>query len=214
MYLSAYKLVVSAEADSKDMTLLETVKAELGITVTTYDALLATLIQQASAAIVAYCNREFAEETVVESYRLIERGTGCRTVEALILARVPVTVITSVVEDGTTLGTDEYEVDADTGFLWKLDGDDNPTAWSGPKIVVTYDGGYEMLDTLPQDLEAAAIAMVKGRYFARSRDPMVKDISIVDVGSESYWVGDAPGASTGIPTAIAALLDPYRRIVI
>lgn len=208
MYLSAYKLVVSAEADSKDMTLLETVKTELGITVTTYDTLLATLIQQVSAAIVAYCNREFAEETVIESFRPLWCASA---VEALILARVPATDIDTVVEDGTTLDSDEYEVDPATGFLWKLSGADR-VCWSGRLIVVTYTGGYQMLDTLPQDLERACIDLVKHHWSARQRDPALKSLAVDGVATEQYGFGNVN--DDGLPMGVAPILDGYRRIVI
>lgn len=217
MFLSPYKTTVSVAAASKDMTLKATVKAELGITVTTYDDLIDVMIQQASAAIVSYCNREFASETVVSLFRLDRRATSYsswRAVETLMLERVPVTSITSVDEDGTTLTADDYEVDAATGFLWRLDGDDNRSCWSATKITVTQVGGYVMLTTLPQDLERACLDLVKSRWFARARDPMVKAAEVPGVLSEQYWIGDAPGTGDGIPASIQLLLDPYRRIVI
>jgi hypothetical protein len=212
MYLSPYKTVVSVEAVSKDMTVVATVKAELGITVTTYDDLLDVLIQHASAACASYCNREFASETVISSFRTpMERGRA-RPAEALLLDRTPMTAITTVVEDSVALDAAEYEFDAETGFLWKLSSNDTRVWWTGPKLVVTYTGGYVMLTTLPSDLERACIDLVKHRWFSRQRDPLVKAVDVPGVLSEQYWVG---GASEGaIPKEISVLLDPYVRIVI
>lgn len=222
MFLSPYVTTVSVPAVSKDMTRKETVKAELGITATTYDDLIDVLIQQASAACATYCGRVFASETVISIFR--QDYWTCRGVEGLKLDRTPVTSIISLVEDGTTLTVDDYEVGAEDGKLWKLNASDQQIWFPGQKIVVTYVGGYAMLtDTsppppppdvlptpLPPDLERACIDMVKIRWFARARDPMVKSLDVVDVGSEQLWVGDAPGSSSGIPAAVTALLDPYR----
>ncbi len=204
-----YDLAVTAAAASKDMTLLATVKTELGITASTDDAWLALVIQEESAAAVAYCNREFARETVAESFRL-EGEERC--VAGLYLSRVPVASIASVVEDGVTLTAADYELAAADGRLYRLDGDGNRSTWARAKIVVTYTGGYVMLTTLPQDLERAVRTLVKQRWFARTRDPLVKGASLDGVMSEQYWVGDVN--TVGMPAEVTAVFDRYRRIAV
>lgn len=204
-----YDITVTGAATSKDMTLLATVKTELGITVSTDDAWLALVIQEESAAACSYCNREFARETVIESFRL---ETEDRCVTGLYLSRVPVASITSVVEDGVTLTAADYELAAADGRLYRLDGAGARSAWATAKIVVTYAGGYIMLTTLPQDLERAVRTMVKHRWYARQRDPLVKAASLDGVMSEQYWVGDVTG--DGAPAEVTAVLDRYRRIAV
>lgn len=213
MFASPFKTTVTTPAASKDMTVLATVLAELGLTGTdaSRDALLAALIKQASAAIVAYCQRELASETVRDDFRTeAER----RCIEALILDRTPVTALGTVVENGVTLGGADTELDPATGFLYRLDGQDCRIAWAHAKITVAYTGGFVMLTTLPNDLERACIDLVKHRWFARARDPLVKSKDVVDVGREDYWVGGAPGQEGGMPPEVTLLLDPYRRLVV
>jgi hypothetical protein len=94
-------MTVSVADASKHMTILATVKTERGITDTANDALISTPIQQASAARVAYSHRKFASKAMVSLFR----ADACqsRTIEALMLERVPVTAISAVMEDGVTL---------------------------------------------------------------------------------------------------------------
>lgn len=204
-----YDTTVSVAATSKDMTLAATVKTELGITDSDHDAYIALLIQEESAAAVAYCDREFARETVIESFRLENED---RCVVGLYLSRVPVASITSVVEDGVTLTAADYELAAAAGRLYRLDGAGSRSEWAKAKIVVTYAGGYVMLTTLPQDLERAVRTMVKQRWYARQRDPLVKAASLDGVMSEQYWVGGV--GEDGTPAEVAAVLDRYRRIAV
>lgn len=212
MFASPFKTTVTTPAASKDMTVLATVLAELGLTGTdaSRDALLAALIKQASAAIVAYCRRELASETVRDDFRT---ETERRCIEALILDRTPVTALGTVVENGVTLGGADTELDPATGFLYRLDGQDCRIAWAHAKITVAYTGGFVMLTTLPNDLERACIDLVKHRWFARARDPLVKSVSVDGVATEGYWVGGV-GEGAGLPPDVEALIAPYRRIVV
>lgn len=207
-----YKTTVSVAAASIDLTLLATVKTELGITDTGLDAWLATQITQASQAAATYCNRVFAQETLLDYFRL-----DCGA-DKLLLSRIPVASITTVVEDGVTLTAADYELEASTGFLWRLDGADNRSCWAAAKIVVTFIAGYELLATLPPDIERAAIILVKQAYFAKQRDPLVKgetvEIPGVETRRSDFWVGSVPGDNGGIPLEAQALLDPYRIILI
>ena len=211
MMASPFRSTVTVQAASKDMTVLATVLAELGLTGTDAprDALLAALIHQASAAIVGWCNREFASETLRDEF--VTTGER-RCIEALILSRRPVTAIAAVVADGTTLTADDTEVDPATGFLWRLDGAASRIAWAPARIAVTFTAGYVTLTSLPQDLERACIDLVKHRWFARARDATLKSREVVDVGREDYWVGGIPGQDGGMPAEISVLLEPWREL--
>src|SRR5262245_46559089 len=65
-----YNSPVIVAASSRDLTVLETVKVELGIQAsdTSRDAYLNTLITQASQIIATYCNRIFAQETLSDHF--------------------------------------------------------------------------------------------------------------------------------------------------
>ncbi len=194
-------LTVTTAADSYDLTTRATVKSELGITNDASDDVLDRLIDQASRACAAYCNRVFAKETVQEVFRL-----KCRR-DRLILRRRPVIAVTAVVEDGTTLVAADYESDADPGFLWRLDGADSRSTWAAAKITVTYSGGYTLLTNLPHDIEVACVKLVKALWFSRQRDPMIRVEEVPGVSHEEFWVNADAGA---LPADVTDLLDPYR----
>lgn len=203
---------VTTEATSKDMTTVDQMKTELSITGVdaARDAKILTLIHQASADIVGYIGRDVAQETITATWRLAAANClSAESVEALIIPRRPVVSITSVVEDGTTLTTDDWELDKQTGLLYRLDGDDERQDWLRAKIVVVFVAGYEMLPDLPDDLERACIELVKAMWFALERDPRVKAIDTPGVLSEQFWIGGV-GESGNIPPDIAKRLDPYK----
>jgi hypothetical protein len=199
-FATPYNSTVSVAASSKDMTLLNTVKTELSIGNTDYDVLLGSFIQQASAAIVSYCRREFARETLVDTFRI---GGGITTLQ---LTRRPIVSVTSIVEDGVTLDSDDYEIIAANGWLNRLDASGDPQCWECGKIVVTHVAGWLMLTDLPSDLERVTIDLVKSKWFARDRDPMVKSEGTPGVYEVSYWV-DTGQYVRGLPAGIAAKLD-------
>lgn len=206
---SPYKTTVSVEADSRDLTSVATVKQELSITDNAKDELLQRLVTEQSAFAARYCQREFAQETLVDSFR--PRWTICCS--PLILSRTPVTSITSIVETGTTLGAGDYEYEPETGFIWRLNGSDQRIAWQCGKIEVTFVGGYELLGTLPHEVERGVIELVKESYFSRRRDPMAKAEEVEGVGRTEFWVGSAPGGDAISATA-ARYLDPHRRSLV
>lgn len=194
-------LTVITPAPAIDLTTVAAVKAELAVSGSGDDAWLADAITRASATIRRWCNRVFAAETVRETYRL------ARPVPELLLSRLPVVTIASVTVDGTALPAPVYEADTEKGVLYHLDSRRRFLCWSGDVIDVEYTAGFALPGaagrTLPEDVEKAAIALVKAAYFARTRDPLVKSESIEGVGSTAYWVGDA------IPPDIAGLLSGY-----
>lgn len=94
-------LTVVTPAQSYDLTVLATVKAELGITDRSEDENLTRWIKQASDVIAKYCNRVFAQETVSETFRLATRESN------LLLSRYPVVSIAAVQETGETLAASQ-----------------------------------------------------------------------------------------------------------
>ncbi len=188
---------------------LATVKLELCISGTAEDAYLQAQIATASAAASAWCGRVFAREVVSEVWR------PTASLESLALSRYPVASIASVVEDGVTLASTDYEMDAEAGMLWRLSSDAR-TAWSARKITVAYTGGYllpgQTNRTLPADIERAAVLMVAATYNARGRDPMLRSEGAQGIGQVSYL--DPRAGMEAMPPQAAALLGPYRSLTV
>ena len=196
-------LTVTTPADSFDLTLLATVKAELGITDRAEDENLARWITQASDTIAKHCNRVFALETVSETFRLKCREDG------LLLTRFPVSAITSVVENDTTLEATDYELarDGGGGVLNRLRFDREWT-WPIGKIVVTYTAGYALVSDLPDGIERAAIVLVNQYRYSAERDPQLRGENTEGAGSSSYFDGLE---SSGLSPEILGLLSKHRK---
>lgn len=210
MSASPYRTVVVTPGATIDLTVLATVKDELGITNTTNDGWLQTKITQSSNAIATSCNRLLHQETVADYFSL--NWQTCRNNGALVLSRTPVASIVSLVEGNATIDVSNYEYDAETGMVWRNLNNVRGGYWFGGQIVVTYIGGYELLGTLPYDLEQACILLVKGSWFSKTRDPLIKSVSIPDVASYDYWVGGAGGGQrAAFPPEVENLVAPYRR---
>jgi gp6-like head-tail connector protein len=204
------KIVIEEPAESKNLTVLPTVKAELGITTDEHDAVLEGFICQASDIVASYCDRVFARETVTEHF-WPERRSFYENWDSLVLSRTPVEEIISVTHDNSVLVTGDYEIDSNAGILYRM------TALSvfdwcvHTAVEVQYTGGYLLLDDLPRGIERATILLVKDAFFARSRDPRIKTESTPSIYSVDYWIG-ATGTAGDLPPDVIALLAPYRRL--
>ncbi len=210
-------LRVTVPAESQDLTVLATVKAELGITDadTTNDDRLATLIVQASNICASYCNRVFGMETIEETFWPDSSlGLGARLSEALILRRRPVSEIASIVVDDETLTADVYRTAPERGLVYRLTDTGYPRAWCFSKsLIVTYTGGYLVLDDLPYPIERACINLIK-LYWNQSgsRDPTIRSEEIPGVRSVTYWID--PPSTASLPRDVTDLLDPYRDVAV
>jgi hypothetical protein len=80
----------------------------------------------------------------------------------------------------------------------------------------TYTHGYNLpdmsgADTLPYDIQQAALELCKGMWLARQRDPAVSMESVPDVYTVQYGGQGNGGALVGaIPLNVQELLLPYR----
>jgi uncharacterized phiE125 gp8 family phage protein len=196
-------LEVTAPAASHDLTTLAAVKAELEIAEAGSDALLAALITQASRAAARHCNRVFAREAVTETLWL----SGARPV-ALPLGRYPLAAVAAVREAGALLPVESYAVEPARGLLLRQAGG-RPVAWGG-RIEVDYTAGYALPGVgagrdLPEDIERAALELVRAAWFARRRDPALIGEDLSGVLALRYE--SRPG---GWPPAAVRLLAPYR----
>jgi len=194
---------VTAPASTYDLTLLATVKAELGITDRDEDENLARWIKQASEAIAKFCNRVFAQETLTDTFRFKLRDRE----EGLALSRFPVTDLASVVENDTTLDASDYELSPLGGVLIRLR-NDHPWLWRYGKVVATYTAGYERVADLPFGIERAAIILVNQYRYAATRDPLLRSEQTQNIGSSSYY---DHVELAGFSPELNGLLDKYRK---
>lgn len=207
---SVLSIVTSAE--ETDLATLARVKAELVITVSTYNDILQQLIEDASSRIEAHLGFRLPYERVLQTFRPDRCGEARET---LILERSPVDVIHAVAEDDTAVSASEYEFDEDAGLLYRLDSSGYRSNWSASRsITVNYSAGYRLPDdtdqTLPAAIEGACVAFVRALWFGRQRDPQVKAVDVPGVMSEQYWVGSV-GEAGALPPDVEAMLKPFRR---
>lgn len=208
-----YLTTVDTAATSKDLTVKAAVKAELGITATTWDDQIDTHIHQESARIVGYCNREFASEKVTDKFRPAGSWVA---IDSLWMSRVPVGTIHAVIVDGTTLDSTEYEVNTQSGELWRLDSSGNRICWSIATLAtVQHTSGYTLLTTLPHDVERACIEQVKAQFLSRQRDGTIRSENVPGLGQTEYAVsGGSSFNISGLLMSVEGILFPYRRVVI
>jgi len=155
---------------SNALTLLATVKDELGITVTTYDAVLERMIATISGAIEKFCRRSFSYAAVANERH---RPSGLYT---LVLDRTPLVSLTSVTvnDEAVDMGNVTLE-DAGAGVIrrddlwWRFEPTvarsiaQDPYAGMGePWILANYKGGY-----VPQGTTWAASTTFPAGGFVR-----------------------------------------------
>src|ERR1043165_7073090 len=204
---------VITPATDFDLTTVEYVLDDLDEDDSSSETLIKRWITQASKAAARYCKRVFVVETVKDEF-WTRRGdywtrmqTRCDSI--LQLSRWPIKAGTTptVVEDGVTLtATTDFRINFDTGQLLRMDGSGNAIEWRGRVIAVTYDAGYE---TIPEDLADAVLRLVRARWFARGRDPNLRQESIPDLGERQLWVPDQSDIAD-MPLDVSDLLDRFR----
>lgn len=200
---SVLTVTSAATLANRRLCTLAAAKAELDITVTTYDTALTALIDDVSASIAAHCKRTLAEETVRETWRRVDCA------DQLILTRWPVSAVSAVTVDGVELEDDDWELDGARGFLWRLQ-DDVRRDWSAAKVVVDYTAGWRVPDqatpTLPGEISRAAVITVAAWHKGKGRDPMLRSDATEGVGSSS-WIATADMGA--LPPQAEALLAEH-----
>jgi hypothetical protein len=205
-------LTVTTPAGSTDLVTLADVKTELGISGTADDAWLNLTITRASSAAALYCGRVFVVQTYSEQIfpareHYPEQVPDC--LDVLQLSAWPIVGTVTVTPNGASAlvqGTD-FLVVTDLGQLLRRFDDGNLRKWDSEPVTVAYQAGYA---TIPADLQDAVIDLIKGRWYARSRDPGLRQESVDGVWSGTYWFGTGPGGPADMPDYVAAKLDRYR----
>jgi hypothetical protein len=175
-------LTVLDPASSYDLVDLAMVKDELGITGTASDAKLRRWITSTSVRFANICGVVFPEENVSEVFRVL--GWGHPFGLPLRLRRRPVTFITSVAEDTSPLAQEAYETNLPGGLIYRLTGNAR-AGWRGNGVTVVYSAGYY---PIPPDAQDAVLTILRHKYAASARDPLLRRFQIENVGSEDYWV--------------------------
>ena len=203
-------------ADSYDLASLDEIKTLLGLPAadTSEDELLGMWITYYSDVIATLCNRVFAKEKVIESWRgdtkPFDTDNG-----RVFLTHYPVvdTDIESITApDGTTIDAG-YELENASGKLQFFD-----ATWSEP-IRITYTGGYDLPDEAPPALKQALALLVQNARIWQSRalTSGVRSISHRESRVQFFDINQAVAKMGGAgPLALAnemvgALLYKYMR---
>ena len=214
-------LTVLTRADDYDLTTLDTLKEELGITDNSQDKKLSRWITESSAMIGDFLNRVLALEEVEEVFRQELYAPTPSWDTALPLSRFPVTQIESITSsDGTLLDPSAYVLDADPGLLYRAV--DAPwwdyCGYWGAGITVRYWAGYELVEGLPRAIEAACLTTLRYRSSSttssgKARDPNIRMERVYDLQEIQYFdrTASVNANDYGLPSEVTAMLRPYRR---
>ena len=202
---------VLSAATSFDLTTVEDANAYLGLTPSTNgDIMLAAEITAASQIIASQCDRTFAKEQVTQTF-LMRFGEG---IQSLVLERIPIVSISGVDDNGQVLSATDYDYDPVKGIIWRRCSYTDWNWWSfySSRVAVTYEGGYNLPDGAPADLEMACLALIKEQRFAQKRgDPTIRSLQHADSavfyqqGSQAFAIGQG-----ALPPSVQQLIAPYR----
>lgn len=210
---------VVTSATNFDLLTLDEAKLLLGIsaTDTSHDAQLTMMITVYSQTIAELCNRTFAKETVIETWREMTNGR-------LFLSHWPVkeTDITTVTAgtDATLLDSTEYELEESSGKVSFITtpGGAMSVPWD-PPAVVSYTGGFDLPDEAPMPLkQATALMIMEARMrlqqaqVAGIRQISHKESRIAFFDPNALLMATLGAHPTGVNPAIVSLLQHYIRI--
>ena len=100
----------------------------------------------------------------------------------------------------------DFTADRATGQLTRFFTDGYPRRWPALPLLIQYPGGHT---TIPADLQEAIVLTVKKGWFARARDPMLKQENIAGAYEASYWISAFMDRGAMTPE-VTSLLDAYR----
>jgi hypothetical protein len=221
-----------ALTDRIALCLLSDLKDDLGITDSASDSKLERRILAASAMIERYCSRSFRRQ--VARVEILPGHGTCRLLPSL----RPIVSVSEVALDGDIVDPSSYTVEttssgegwsifAEDGWLWTAPGvqtiDSIPVPLPGSErsaYSVTYTAGYALPnDTdqtaplLPFEVAEACTLLAAHLWRRRGVDGDVVSESDGDASVSRGAIGGVSSADFGgIPPAIAAMVDAYRRI--
>ena len=195
------------------LTMISTVETELSLTADAQDAELTRYIDTASDQIERYVTRKLYYGSAI-----VEKVAGSGDA-FLWISRTPLSSITSVVYDSSTVGSSTYEIyEADQGSIYRSAGwnDTKISATDYTRYQVTYVGGWitpqqaaddvALTRNLPWDLETACISIVVGLWRQKGADRTIRSESVLNT-SVNY-----ERHAGGIDPSVRAILDTYKRM--
>jgi len=191
---------------------LDCYKDYKGVTSTTRDGKIQSLITQISALIESYCNRKFVEHSTTDTAK-VEWFDG--KTNLVYLDEFPVISIVSVTTSGnggvTQTAMTEGASDK-TGFFADLEEGTVFTQISVNDFITDYDVSYRSLeitykagytkDTLPEDLKLVAMDLVA--YYENSENKPTQALFGATIDNPQ------PYAANSFPPHIRRILDLYR----
>jgi hypothetical protein len=202
-----------------DLLTLDEAKLMLGIatTDTSQDAQLALQISGWSVYAAEVCNRTFAREKVIETWR--EVGDG-----RVFLTHWPVKeadIESVVAPGGTPLIAGEYELEEASGKLSHIANPGGPvsTLWGAP-AVIKYTGGYLLPDEAPLPLKQACAMLIREERSRHQQSSVAglrmiahkeKRVMFYDPNAAAAKQSSSGAAGSPAMQAINALLKQYTR---
>ncbi len=197
--------VVTTPASSRSLLSQAELRSAIGVTDNSQDTALATIGARVAALISGACRvarsgqhePTLLSETITETFRL------AKDKECLIPARRFAWQVDSLSIDGVAQTTDDYELEPNTGLIYRLSGDAR-VCWSCGKIVAVYKAGFSVV---PDDLKLAAAKLVSELYTVGTRDPNLRRVKIEGVSEREYFIFGA-GASP-VHKEVSELIAPF-----
>jgi hypothetical protein len=178
---------------STQLTLLATVKTELGVSGSADDALINTLIDQASSMIETYAHRPFYRA------QFSEQLASSKTTR-MVLSRLPVLQLDAITYDGGAETVADYAIEnAESGFVYLSTG--FSTTGSPVEWVFSYRAGY----LLPGDDVASTavnVSSVDDSYNDVATTPTIPANLVA--GDKITVAGYTNTANNGIKTVVSA----------
>jgi hypothetical protein len=208
------------------LTTLAAVKLDLGITDTTQDALLESLISAASAAIVIYVDRTLKRTTYTDQRYAVNAH------QYLYLREYPIQSVSSVTLGGSAQTVDvDYFIDAAPGRLYRPYGwvgayysrGTFPDAFAGARdILITYVAGWYLpadlgyvagaADSLPLLLSDACQKAVTTRFNQlKNRADGIKQYAEGDISTTWFDETGTLAGAAGFDSITVAMLAPFKR---
>lgn len=190
---------------------LSDLKYDLEITDTSQDLYLTKLLKYSSDLIEKYCNTQFGVRELSQKFRCVENKGF------LITKHYPVAKILSIVADGVVLTLNDYELQAESGMIFRLSSNGSYSCWNAQVVDVSYKCGYNTPDatadqdaqSLPMDIQRVCLDIASSQYYDRQRDPSLRSVSVQDVESRTFFDRNQSNFLTDLAKEI---LDLYRRL--
>lgn len=141
-------------------------------------------------------HREIMESERTEKYSVNGRDT-------ILLRCWPVSSVSSVTVDDEVLDSDLYDVENDTGVIYRIDGANFPDGRRNIKII--YTGGWTE-STLPDDIKFAAIEAVSWNL-SRLND------NAMGIKSQTTPDGVNVGYELVMPLSVQRVFESYRNVM-